>query len=167
MLFNQVLQILPDPGSYWNGRAQKLSRQLWMPTYDHHEMRNYHTTLQNTWFSSTKYIQPTGTETKVVFPIREIPTKTKQKKKTKATAARSTHKKESDTINRLSRFAFNTVVGISRRKRVYVKDCKCGPAMLKWLKPMALDKKIRLFSDIKASKDSTYEEDNKLQKSAV
>lgn len=34
--------------------------------------------------------------------------------------------------------------------------------MLKWLKPMALDKTMILFSDIKASKDSTYTEDANL-----
>ncbi|RIA79368.1 hypothetical protein C1645_745956 [Glomus cerebriforme] len=110
------------------------------------------------------------------------------KRKTRSTSARNIRKKESTTINRtiqirvypnksqvqilkcwlgLSRYTYNAIIGINRKKKVYSKECKCGPSMVKFLKPMSFESKMKLFFNVKADKDSTPEEDLKLQKNSV
>jgi hypothetical protein len=67
----------------------------------------------------------------------------------------------------LARFAYNTVVCWNRRRCFYTKNNHTGVIERIWLKPQSLKKKLELFTDIQASKDSSREEDIKIQKAAV
>ncbi|RIA83702.1 hypothetical protein C1645_833394 [Glomus cerebriforme] len=186
----------PDPGTYWNSQALGFSQCLWVLTNENcqenypissKETAKSNRSLQNTWFSSIQYPLDCGLESKVFLPI-STSSKSKMKRKTRSTSARNTQKKESTTINHtiqirvypnksqaqilkrwlgLSHYAYNAIIGINRKKKVYSKECKCDPSMVKFLKPMSFESKMKLFSNVKADKDSTPEEDLKLQKNSV